>query len=158
MVERDGISLYIVFNLSDNHYGLSIESVIQIVHMVAITEIPESPLWLAGVIGFRGRVIPVVDLRVRFGFPKIPFKLNTPIIIIQSDKMTAGLIVDRIEGVEPLILGDLQTPKDLTIQANFIKSITNQDTQVTIIPDLPIILAGTEKFTLKNIPGEMSRN
>ena len=146
MVETQAFPLFAVFKLDEDRYGILIDTVIQIVHMVAITTIPASPDWLAGVIGFRGRIIPVVDLRVRFGLPKSIFELNTPIIIVQSGKQVAGLIVDAMEGVLPLMLEDLQTPADLTIQAKFINAVTNQESKVTVIPNLPNILAGTQKY------------
>jgi purine-binding chemotaxis protein CheW len=152
LVPEDNFPQYIVFDLDDSHYGISIESVIQVVHMVAITKIPASPLWLAGLIGFRGRVIPVVNLRIRFGLQPILFELNTPIIILQSGKQFAGLIVDTIEGVMPLRLDGMQTPADMTIDAKFINTVTNQEEKVTIIPEIPKILAGTSKYDSKLNP------
>ena len=152
MVVKEDFPLHIVFNLADSHYGLLIDSVIQVVHMVAITKVPASPLWLTGVIGFRGRVIPVVNLRIRFGLQPITCELNTPIIILQSGKQIAGLIVDTIEGVMPLRLDRMQSLADLTIDAKFIDMVTNQEEKVMVIPDIPRILSGTKKYDSKLNP------
>jgi purine-binding chemotaxis protein CheW len=152
LVGKDDFPLYLVFNLSDSHYGLLIDSVVQIVHMVAITKVTASPLWISGVIGFRGRVIPVVNLRIRFGLQPIKYELSTPIIILQSGKQIAGLIVDTIEGVMPLRLDRMQSPADLTIDAKFIDTVTNQEERVLVIPDIPRILSGTKKYDSKFNP------
>ena len=64
--------------------------------MVAIAPVPEAPSWLPGVINLRGKVIPVIDLRVRLGLASKPVGINTPIIVAEHEGQMVGLIADSV--------------------------------------------------------------
>ena len=87
---------WVVFRLAKHEYALRLESVSEVLRMVAITPLPEAPPWLAGVINLRGRVITVTDLRVRLGLPAPDPGLNTPIIVVEADGRQLGLIADSV--------------------------------------------------------------
>ncbi|AMW27169.1 chemotaxis protein CheW [Limnospira fusiformis SAG 85.79] len=85
---------FILFELDHTTYGIP-SGVVQQMEMVEqITPVPNSASFVVGVIFSRGQVIPAIDLRVRFGFAKIPYTLRTRLIVINTNQRTVGLIVD----------------------------------------------------------------
>ncbi|WP_017305617.1 chemotaxis protein CheW [Spirulina subsalsa] len=85
---------FIIFELADTLYGISSQSVQQMEMVDRITPVPNAPHFVEGVVFSRGQVIPVINLRARFGFEKIPYNLRTRLIVTQSQNRTIGLIVD----------------------------------------------------------------
>ncbi len=90
---------FVVFELGSENYGVSIASVESIIKMQAITKIPHSNDFVAGVTNLRGKVLPVVDLRRRFGLPPQEADKNNRIIIISVNEMEVGMIVDGVSEV-----------------------------------------------------------
>ena len=92
----------VVFRLQGIEHAVPVGDVVEVVRMVAITPVAETPPWLSGVIDLRGRVIPVIDLRRRLGMvPREP-DLSTPILVVEGNGVTAGLVADEV--VEVLAL------------------------------------------------------
>ncbi|HBR08674.1 MAG TPA: chemotaxis protein CheW [Clostridiales bacterium] len=90
---------FLTFVLGDETYGIQIGCVTEIVGMQAITEIPEMPDYIKGLINLRGIIIPLLDLRLRFGKPSRPYDDRTCIIVIDFNGMPVGLIVDSVSEV-----------------------------------------------------------
>lgn len=94
----------LVFRVDGREQALPVEHVVEVVRMVAATPLPEAPAWVVGVIDFRGRVIPLIDVRRRLGaLPREP-DLATPIVVVRVGEVAAGLVVDEV--VEVLALPD----------------------------------------------------
>jgi purine-binding chemotaxis protein CheW len=85
---------YILFELSGTSYGVPSRLVQQMEMVEQITRVPNAPHYVEGLIFLRGRVIPTINLRARFGFEKVPFDLRTRLIVIQTGQRCVGLIVD----------------------------------------------------------------
>jgi purine-binding chemotaxis protein CheW len=100
-VNHDLLRLVVV-RLQGIEHALPVEHVVEVLRMVAITPLAEAPPWLLGVIDLRGRVIPVVDMRRRLGMPQREPDLSTPILVVRSRSVTAGLVADEV--VEVLAL------------------------------------------------------
>lgn len=86
----------VVFDLDGSEYALPIESVREVLRMVAFAPVPESPDWLVGAVNLRGRALPLVDLRLRLGLPARPYGLSTPIVVVESGGRSAAVAVDRV--------------------------------------------------------------
>lgn len=84
------------FRVDGREHALPAANVVEVVRMVASTPLPEAPDWVAGVINFRGRVIPLVDVRARLGAPPRDAHLATPIIVVAAGDSTAGMVVDEV--------------------------------------------------------------
>jgi purine-binding chemotaxis protein CheW len=93
---------FLSFALGNLSYGISISSVREINRVGEITPIPETPSYIAGVINLRGNVIPVLDLRTRLGLVATPYSRRSCIIVVDSQRGPAGLLVDSIFGVMDL--------------------------------------------------------
>jgi len=93
--EQEGsIESYILFELAGTAYGVKSHVVKQMEMVDHITPVPKAPLFVEGVVFLRGQVIPVIDLRVRFGFEKTAYDIRTRLVVINTEKHTIGLIVD----------------------------------------------------------------
>lgn len=96
---------FLTFILGEEEYGIEIRHVTEIIGIQNITEVPDMPAHVKGVINLRGKVIPVMDVRLRFGMPERPYDDRTCIVVINIDGQAVGLIVDRVSEV-------LNIPKD----------------------------------------------
>ena len=89
MAEREG--KYLTFTLAEEEYGIGILKIKEIIGMMPITTVPQTPEFVKGVINLRGKVIPVIDLRLRFGMGEIDYTERTCIIVVEID----GQVWDR---------------------------------------------------------------
>jgi len=94
---------YLTFNLMDEFYGISVDWILQIIAIPEITKIPKTPPFIKGVINLRGKIIPVMDLRLRFSLPLQEYNERTSIVIIkiktEKSEVCIGLIVDKVNEV-----------------------------------------------------------
>lgn len=100
-MDDDGVAgeagaVLLVFRVEGREHALPAADVAEVVRMVASTPLPEAPDWVAGVINFRGRVIPLVDVRTRLGAPPRDADLATPIIVVAAGDSAAGMVVDEV--------------------------------------------------------------
>lgn len=112
---------YLTFRLHDESYGIDVLKVREIIRLTSITRVPQMPGHVRGVINLRGKIIPVADLRVRFGFPATANTDLTCIIVVQvkraGDRAThMGLIVDGVEEVTSITAADVEATPDFGAQ------------------------------------------
>lgn len=98
----------VVFKLHDQLYGASIASVLEIIRVEAVTRVPGTPSFIEGIINLRGKVVPVMDLGVRFGLPPSSVSDTTRIIIVEAGGVTMGMIVDSVSEVLRLPASSLE--------------------------------------------------
>ncbi len=102
-MEADTLAnMYLTFDIGTEEYGVSIADVIEIVGMQRIMPIPDLPPYLKGVINLRGKVIPLMDIRLRFNMPERPYDDRTVIIVMEVDDSPIGLIVDGVREVREI--------------------------------------------------------
>lgn len=140
MTGSAGIRL-VVFRLEDRKYGLEVQHVGEIVPMVALAPVPEAPPWLEGVLNLRGRVVPVVNLRVRFGLPRREPGLETPIMIAIAGERTAGFIVDAVDEVLSLPSSSLSPPGELVDPGSVTAVAVAGDGLILVVNPEPLIAA-----------------
>ncbi len=92
-------NLYIIFFIDGREYGIEIRYLIEIIAFQPITFIPNLPQYVKGVINLRGKIIPVIDVRLRFGLPPIEYNEFTCILIMNINNLSAGLVVDGVKEV-----------------------------------------------------------
>jgi purine-binding chemotaxis protein CheW len=94
---------YLTFTLAEEEYGIGILKIKEIIGMLPITSVPQTPEFVKGVINLRGKVIPVMDLRLRFGMPSIEYSDRTCIIVVeiggQAGTIQVGIVVDAVSEV-----------------------------------------------------------
>jgi purine-binding chemotaxis protein CheW len=141
---------YLTFLLEKEEYGLEIIKVKEIIGMMNITFLPKTPNYIKGVINLRGRIIPVMDLRLKFGLEEIEATEKTCIIVVEiyneGQNMTVGIIVDAVSEVLNIIVEDLEdTPKfGVAINNDFILAFAKIQGKVKILLDISRVLSAEE--------------
>ncbi|MDR0851775.1 MAG: chemotaxis protein CheW [Clostridiales Family XIII bacterium] len=90
---------YLTFTLGENVYGIAIRHVTEIIGIQNITRVPETPDFIKGIINLRGKIIPLIDVRLKFGKEEIPYTERTCIIVASAGSVQVGLIVDKVDDV-----------------------------------------------------------
>lgn len=93
------VAARVVFCIQEQHYALPIETVAEIIPLIAVNRVPNMPPDWYGIANIRGIVTPIIDLRLHLGLPALTATLTTPIIILQDNQRQLGLVVDKIERV-----------------------------------------------------------
>lgn len=137
---------FLEFHLRQQPYAVPIGSVREINRMSTISPVPGAAGYVAGVMNLRGKVIPVVDLRVRFGFDKITATKETCIIVVESNGRQGGLIVDSVSGVAEFTEKDMEPSPDVGAaeEARFVTGIGKTESRVVILIDPAAITAKEE--------------
>ena len=115
MVNREG--KYLTFTLAEEEYGIGILKVKEIIGIMAITTVPQTPEYMKGVINLRGKVIPVLDLRLKFNMHHKEYDERTCIIVVEVQGQTApvqvGMVVDSVSEVLNVAAGEIEPPPSL---------------------------------------------
>ena len=117
--------LHVVFQVGEAQYVLPATDVQQMESFSGATPVPGAAPYVAGLVQIRGRVVPVVDLRVRFGLPAATPDLDTRVVVVERDGRLVGLLVDRAREVTRIMPGELQPPPEVLAQASqgFVKAV-----------------------------------
>ncbi len=105
---------YMTFRCCEEIYGISLENVNEIIGLQQYTSVPETEDYIMGLINLRGKVIPVIDVRIRFGRQPLEYNDRTSVIVIQVRDEVIGLIVDGIEGVVTIGKSDTLPPPSVS--------------------------------------------
>jgi purine-binding chemotaxis protein CheW len=130
---------YLLFNLGEEVYGINIAHVTEIIEMQKITDVPDMPDFIKGVINLRGRVIPVMDLRLRFRMAERDYDDRTCIIIANIDATSMGFIVDTVAEVHDIGESEIEPSpsfKETDERSNYISGLGKVGDRVTILIDV----------------------
>ena len=141
-----GNTQLVVFQLHDHEYALPASRVGEVLRMVALTPVPEAPVWLPGVLNLRGFVIPVVDLRTRLGMPGAPYALNTPIIVVNGQNRRLGLIADAMVDVVALPASALEYFERAGTDLSAVVALARTGNRVMLVLDADRLLAGVPEL------------
>ncbi|HVO66251.1 MAG TPA: chemotaxis protein CheW [Syntrophales bacterium] len=143
--DREG--KYLTFSLAAEEYGISILRVKEIIGMMAITVIPQTPAYVKGVINLRGKVIPVVDLRLKFGMEEIKYTDRTCIIVVELHaNIRMGIVVDTVSEVLNVKAADIEeTPSfGAAMNTNYILGMAKAESGVKILLDIDKVVSAQE--------------
>ena len=137
---------YLTFKLGPGHYGLEILKVREIIGLIGVTAIPLAPDHVKGVINLRGTVIPVVDLRLKFGMEEHEATAETCIIVAHVGDREIGVLVDQVSEVQFFDQADIQDPPSFGagIDTDFILGIGKVGDHVTLLLDIDRVLLASE--------------
>ncbi len=137
---------YLTFGLADEEYGLEILKVREIIQMMEITAVPRTPACVKGVINLRGKVIPVVDLRLKMGMPEAERTDQTCIIVVDIGEVETGIIVDQVSEVLDIAGEDIEDAPSFgeSVSTDFILGMGKADEKVTILLDIGKLLKSGE--------------
>jgi len=141
---------YLTFQLGEEVYGLRILKVQEIMGLMAVTRVPRTPKFVRGVVNLRGKVIPVIDLRLKFGMERFENTERTCIIVVQvvrdSVQVTMGLIVDEVSEVLNIMAGEIEPPPSFgaSVDTAFILGMGKVGNKVIMLLDVDRVLSGSE--------------
>ncbi len=139
---------YLTFALGHEEYGLEILQVREIIKLMDITAVPKVPDYVKGVINLRGKIIPVIDLRLKFGMPKVDYTSETCTIVLNVCSSLMGVIVDHVSEVLDITTENIEpTPQfGASIHTDYIIGIGKVGDKVKILLDIERVL--TEDVSL----------
>ncbi len=140
------------FKLGSEEYGVDIAQVQEINRMVAVTHVPRAPQFMEGVINLRGQLIPIIDLRARFGMPRAEHTKNTRIVVTEIGAKRVGMVVDSVSEVLRLPVEDIEpAPEMITgVETEYIRGVGKIEDRLIILLDLARIISGAEKRELES--------
>lgn len=147
---------YLTVLLAHESYGISVVKVREIIRFTQITSVPQMPVYVKGVINLRGRVIPVVDLRLKFGLPDAMAE-RTCIVVVEVNRhdgrlMPMGLVVDTVDEVANIAASDIEPTPHLgtTVDTSYLVGVAKVKGQVKLLLDIDRVVAvGTIEATVK---------
>jgi purine-binding chemotaxis protein CheW len=144
---------YLTFVLGEECYGIEIRYVTEIIGMQAITVIPEIPDYVKGIINLRGKIIPVIDVRMRFKKEVKSYNDRTCVIVVDINDLSIGLIVDGVAEVLTIPEQEIVDPPQINKGANnrYIKKIGKVGSEVKLLLDCDKLLTETELELLNDV-------
>jgi purine-binding chemotaxis protein CheW len=150
---RDG--KYLTFSLAGEEYGIGILKIRELIGMMPITSVPETPHYVKGVINLRGKVIPVIDLRLRFGMSEIAYTERTCIIVVEIrgavGLLPVGIVVDGVSEVLNIKVEDVEDPPSFGVRLNtdYILGMAKMGKGVKLLLDIDRVLAADDLVDLR---------
>ena len=150
---------YLTFKLAAEEYGLEILKVQEIIKMMDITRVPRTPGFVRGVINLRGKVIPVIDLRLKFGMESKETTEKTCVIVVQvareNTTVTTGIIVDEVSEVLDIASGEIEPAPSFgtNVDTRFILGMAKAKGSVKILLDINKVLSAGEVESLSQVGG-----
>lgn len=138
-------SKYLTFKLAEEEYGIEILKVREIIGIMDITAVPQMPIYMKGVINLRGKVIPVIDLRLKFGFQEIEHTEQTCIIVVDVGR-DIGIVVDTVSEVLDISGNNVEPAPTMgaSVDTSFIMGMGKVGEQVKILLDIDNVLNSSE--------------
>ena len=137
---------YFTFQIGNEEYGIEIMYVIEVIGIQKITEVPDMPAFVKGVINLRGQVIPVMDVRIRFGMEEHAYDERTCIVVVKIKDSAIGMVVDMVSDVIDIPEENVDPPPKVSRKpgSRFIKGLGKIDHQVKILLEVQKLLYDEE--------------
>ena len=143
---------YLTFQIGTDSFGIQIRYVTEIVSMQPLMVMPEMPEYIKGIINLRGKIISVMDMRLRFGMPWREYDDRTCIIVAEMNGVSVGLVIDAVS--EVITINDDQIEKKPAMSAKtgreYIRNIGRKDNQVILLIDCEDLLSNDEVDSVSN--------
>jgi purine-binding chemotaxis protein CheW len=156
-VVETGAGKYLTFKIATEEYGLEILKVQEIIGIMDVTRVPKTPEFVRGVINLRGKVIPVIDLRIKFGLESIQDTDMTCIIVVQisngNQNITTGIIVDEVYEVLDINGEQIEEPPSFgaDVDTAFILGMGKVDEKVVSLLDIDKVLTGEDLTVVEQV-------
>ncbi|MBI4804786.1 MAG: chemotaxis protein CheW [Desulfovibrio sp.] len=143
----------VTFTISNEEFGLDILRVQEIIRTMEITKVPRAPDFVEGVINLRGKVIPIIDLRKRFGMESKKHDSQTRIIVVEIHSMIVGFVVDSVSEVLRIQSSTVEPPPAVVsgVESEYISGVGKLEDRLLILIDLDKLLSEEEHGSMKSI-------
>jgi len=143
----------VTFKMGKEEFSVDILKVQEIIRMIDITRVPKAPEFVEGVINLRGKVIPVIDLRKRFGLNQVEKDKDSRIIVIKTGGKTVGMLVDSVSEVLRLDVQTIEPPPEIAggVDSEYITGVGKLKDRLIILLDLDKVLNPKEKQAIREM-------
>lgn len=144
---------FVIFRLGRETYGLDISTVLEIITMQTITEVPGTDTYVEGIINLRGRVIPVLNLHKKFNLAGDDLTRSARIVVVEVNGCNIGMLVDEVSEVIRITKDSIEKPSNILagINEEYLAGVAKLDGKLVIILDLAKVLEREESSVLENI-------
>lgn len=134
--------LHVTFRVGNAEYAVAASEVLHLESYETATHVPGAPSYVAGLVQVRGRLVPVVDLRARFGLPPIEHSIDRRVVVVQVGTRVAGLLVDSAREVVSIDDAQFEKPPDLVDQqtAGFVKGVASVTKRLLLLVDVSRVI------------------
>ena len=141
-----GKEQFLSFQLGAEEYGIDILRVQEIRAYEKATRMPNTPAYIKGVINLRGVIVPVIDLRMKFGLESAEYNEMTVVVVLNLAHRTVGIVVDSVSDVLALAAGDIRPAPEFTARVDnaFVRGLATIDQRMLIIADIERLMTGAE--------------
>ncbi len=155
-VVRDATREVLVFVIGKEEYGVDILKVQEIRGYEKVTAIPSAPDFLKGVVNLRGTIVPVIDMRIKFGTAEPRYDSFTVVVILRLSSRVVGIVVDGVSDVVPLAASDVKEAPRLgaTIDASFLTGVATLGDRMVLLLDIEKFLSSGELDLLDGVARE----
>ncbi len=142
---------FLIFTLGEGQYGIQIRHVKEIIGIQSITSMPDMPDYIKGVINLRGKIIPVIDVHLRFKQPSMEYTERTCFIVIDTNEISVGLIVDNVAEVLSISDDDIvpPPPENIGVYNKYVYGFGKINNKVILLLDCEKLVTGDEADELK---------
>lgn len=154
---------YLIFELEKEYFALNIENLIEAIEIEELTPVPEMPDYIKGIMNFRGDILPVVDMNIKFNLQKDKDLSNSVILVLKfmlnNKEVKLGAIVDAVSDVLEIDFKDIASLPEIGTKynTNFIKGVIKYNDEFVVLPDIQKIFAADEITMLLDISEEKSK-
>lgn len=149
----DELYQLVTFSIGSEEFGVDILKVVEIIRIMDITKVPRAPAFVEGVINLRGLVIPIIDLRRRFGLSVKAMDQETRIIVIEINGMTVGFVVDSVSEVLRIPASTVEPPPPVVagLDSDYISGVGKLEDKLLILLDLDKLLSADDIQLLEGL-------
>jgi purine-binding chemotaxis protein CheW len=135
-------TLHVTFRIGNAEYAIDATDVLHLESFTEATHVPGAPAFVAGVVHVRGKLVPVVDLRKRFGLDPAPHTLDSRVIVVKVSGRVAGLLVDSAREVVRLDAATFEPPPELldSDASGFVRAVSTQASRLLLVVDVPRLI------------------
>jgi purine-binding chemotaxis protein CheW len=147
---------FIRFNIGNEEYGLEIRKVKEVIRYKEFTRLPKTPAFVKGIINLRGDVIPVIDLREKFGLEQDDYTEMTRVIVVEVEEKSIGMVVDSVSHVIRISENAIEPPPPLIggLSDKYVKGVSTSEENLIILLNIDLILSEDEKSKLEMMQNE----
>ncbi len=153
---------FIIFKLKNEYFAINVKKVIRILEMQKITEVPESPIYMKGVINIRGDILPVLDSRIKFGMGEVEITMTTCILVLKiigsnNKIIKIGILVDNVDEVIQITEQNILPPPNIgeAYKSKYIIGMYNDDKKLIMLLDIDKLLLTNEIIYLNENKSEI---
>lgn len=154
--QKEDLRQFVSFVIAGEEFGVNILTVQEIIRPVEITRVPHAPEFVEGVINLRGRILPVIDLRTRFGFPSREQDDDMRIVVVEIGAQTIGFMTDSVQEVLRVDVTSIEPAPEIAvgIDAGYLRGVAKLDERLLILLELENILSADEAEELQGLDQE----